>query len=57
MGIEPQVTRWERVDPPRQDPEWVARRLCLAPQRVAEVAAALDALSRPRTAATFTWRL
>ena len=40
----------------RQDPAWVARRLCPAPQRVAEVAGALDALSRPRTAVTLTWR-
>jgi SAM-dependent methyltransferase len=56
IGLEPQVTRWERGNPPRQDPAWVARRLCLAPQRVAEVACALDALSRPRTAVTLTWR-
>ena len=38
------------------DPAWVARRLCLPPDRVADVAAALDVLSRPRTAATLTWR-
>jgi len=56
IGVEPQVTRWERVNPPRQDPEWVARRLCLAPQRVADVAAALHGLSRPRTAVTLIWR-
>ncbi len=56
MGLAPDVTSWERIDPPRQDPEWVTRRLCLPPERVSEVAAALDALIRPRTAATLTWR-
>jgi hypothetical protein len=55
MGLAPEVTRWERVTPPRQDPEWVTRRLCLPAERVPEVAAALDALTRPRTAATLTW--
>lgn len=55
-GIEPAVTRWERANPPRQDPVLVTRRLCLPPERVAEVTAALDALARPRTAATLTWR-
>jgi SAM-dependent methyltransferase len=56
IGIEPVVTRWERADPPRQDPMWVARRLCLEPERVPEVDAALDDLARPRWAATLTWR-
>jgi hypothetical protein len=55
LGIDPTVTRWERTAPPRQDPVWVARRLCLPADRVPEVAAALDELVRPRIAATLTW--
>jgi SAM-dependent methyltransferase len=55
LGIEPGVTRWERRNPPRQDPTWVARRLCLPAGRVPEIAAALDGLARPRTAATLCW--
>ena len=35
---------------------WVARRLCLPPERVPDVPSALDELARPRTAATLTWR-
>lgn len=57
IGVTARVQRWERVSPPRQDPEWVTRRLCLPVERVAEVAAALDAVPpRPRHAATLTWR-
>jgi SAM-dependent methyltransferase len=56
LGISPSVTRWERRNPPRQDPAWVARRLCLGPERVPEIGAALDELVRPRVAATLTWR-
>ncbi len=56
LGVEPGVTRWERTNPPRQDAVWVTRRLCLPPDRVPEVDAALDELVRPRTAATLTWR-
>ncbi len=56
IGLVPEVTLWERVNPPRQDPAWVAQRLCLPPERVPDVAAALDDLVRPRTAATLTWR-
>ena len=56
LGIEPRVTTWERDNPPRQDAAWVTRRLCLPPEWVPEVAAALDDLARPRTAATLTWR-
>ena len=56
LGVEPAVTRWERRSPPRQDPAWVTRRLCLPAGRAPEVAAALDALVRPRVAATLTWR-
>ena len=56
IGLAPEVTRWERLNPPRQDPVWVTRRLCLPPERVPEVAAALDDLTRPRTAATLIWR-
>lgn len=55
LGIEPAVTRWERTAPPRQDPVWVTRRLCLPQDRVPEVDACLDALVRPRIAATLTW--
>jgi len=55
LGIDPAVTRWERVAPPRQDPVWVTRRLCLPPDRVPEVDAALDDLIQPRFAATLTW--
>lgn len=55
VGIEPAVVRWERADPPRQDPVWVTRRLCLPADRAAEVDAALDALHRPRAAATLSW--
>lgn len=55
LGVEPTVTRWERTAPPRQDPVWVTRRLCLSPERVPEVAAALEELTRPRFAATLTW--
>lgn len=56
LGVDPDVTLWERRNPPRQDVVWVTRRLCLAPERVPDVAAALDDLARPRTAATLTWR-
>jgi 2-polyprenyl-3-methyl-5-hydroxy-6-metoxy-1,4-benzoquinol methylase len=56
LGLAPQVTRWERLNPPRQDAVWVTQRLCLSPDRVPEVAAALEDLSRPRTAATLIWR-
>ncbi len=55
LGVAPAVTRWERRTPPRQDPVWVARRLCLPADRVPEVDAALDELVRPRIAATLTW--
>ncbi len=56
LGIAPAVARWERATAPRQDASWVARRLCLPPERVPEVAAALDELPpRPRFAATLTW--
>ncbi|GAA1283599.1 hypothetical protein GCM10009609_55550 [Pseudonocardia aurantiaca] len=55
LGIEPAVWRWERVAPPRQDPVWVTRRLCLPATAVPEVGAALDGLVRPRLAATLSW--
>ncbi|MGI5129378.1 class I SAM-dependent methyltransferase [Pseudonocardia sp. CA-107938] len=54
-GIEPTVTSWERSARPPADPEWVARRLCLAAERVPEVAAALPGLPRPNRVATLTW--
>jgi SAM-dependent methyltransferase len=55
IGIEPVVARWERAVPPRQDPAWVTRRLCLPESAVPEVAEALDRLDRPRQAATLSW--
>ncbi|MCW2722063.1 class I SAM-dependent methyltransferase [Pseudonocardia sp.] len=55
LGIEPAVTTWERTFPPRQDPVWVTRRLCLPAEQVPDVDAALDELVRPRVAATLTW--
>jgi SAM-dependent methyltransferase len=55
VGVQPDVQRWERTLPPRQDPAWVARRLCLPETAVPEVAAALDDLPRPRLAATLSW--
>jgi SAM-dependent methyltransferase len=57
IGIRPVVTRWERTTPPRQDPAFVTRRLCLPVDRMDEVAAALAELPpRPREVATLTWR-
>ena len=56
MGIQPTVVRWER--PPRlpEDPEWVARRLCLPLDRVREVGEALaDIPPRPRVTVTLSW--
>jgi SAM-dependent methyltransferase len=55
LGIDPSVTRWERRTPPRQDPVWVTRRLCLPAEREPEIAAALDGLVRSRVAATLRW--
>jgi len=58
LGIAPDVARWERESPPRQDAEWVTRRLCLPAERVDEVGEALAALpERPRHAATLTWQV
>jgi len=57
LGVEPEVTRWERERRAPHSPEWVTRRLCLAPEREAEVAAALDGIPpRPHTVATLVWR-
>jgi SAM-dependent methyltransferase len=57
LGIRPAVIRWERTTPPRQDPAFVTRRLCLPAERTDEVAAALAELPpRPREVATLTWR-
>lgn len=56
LGIVPRVRRWERRTPPKQDPAWVTRRLCLPADREPDVAAALDVTPpRPRHAATLTW--
>ncbi|RTL69250.1 MAG: class I SAM-dependent methyltransferase [Pseudonocardiaceae bacterium] len=58
LGIAPDVARWERESPPRQDAEWVTRRLCLPTERIDEVGDALAALpERPRHAATLTWQV
>jgi hypothetical protein len=55
IGVEPVVQRWEREVPPRQDPVWVTRRLCLPEDAAPEVADALQRLDRPRLAATLSW--
>jgi SAM-dependent methyltransferase len=55
IGVDPVVRRWEREVPPRQDPAWVTRRLCLPEDAVPEVAVELERLGRPRTAATLSW--
>lgn len=56
-GVVPDVVRWERERRPPHDPAWVTRRLCLPPEREAEVADLLATLPpRTRTAATLTWR-
>jgi SAM-dependent methyltransferase len=57
IGIDPVVQRWERDLPPRQDPAWVTRRLCLPESAVPEVAEALERLDRSRQAATLSWRV
>ena len=55
IGLDPVVHRWERAVPPRQDPAWVTRRLCLPQDAVPEVAEALGDLERPPHAATLSW--
>jgi SAM-dependent methyltransferase len=56
MGLRPTVERWERPDPPAQDPAWTTRRLCLPPEREPDVARALVTTPpRPRAAATLAW--
>jgi SAM-dependent methyltransferase len=56
LGVRPEVNRWERASPPRQDAALVARVLCLAPERAGEVAAALaDLPPRPRTVVSLSW--
>ncbi|MGQ0575182.1 MAG: class I SAM-dependent methyltransferase [Pseudonocardia sp.] len=56
VGVVAEVTSWERVTAPRQDAASITRRLCLPPDREAEVVAALAELSpRPRRTATLTW--
>lgn len=58
LGIDPTVVRWERENSPPREPEWVAARLCLPPERVPEVAEALATIPpRPRWSATITWRV
>lgn len=55
IGVDAVVQRWERLVPPRQDPVWVTRRLCLPEGAVPEVADALERLDQPRLAATLSW--
>ena len=56
LGLRPTVERWERPDPPAQDPAWVTRRLCLPPEREPEVAQALVTTPpRRRVVATLVW--
>jgi SAM-dependent methyltransferase len=58
LGVRPVIVRWERATPARQDPAFVARRLCLPADRTDEVAPALAELPpRPRQVATLMWRL
>jgi hypothetical protein len=57
LGVEPEVTCWDRARRTPHDPAWVARRLCLPDTRVDEVAAALAEIPpRTRTATTLVWR-
>jgi SAM-dependent methyltransferase len=56
MGIDPELTRWERPARLPEDPAWVARRLCLPPERVGDVTEAMVGLPpRPRAAVTLRW--
>jgi SAM-dependent methyltransferase len=56
LGVDPVVQRWEREGAPGpRDAAWVARRLCLPPAAVPEVADALEGLERPGLAATLSW--
>ncbi|HEX4359799.1 MAG TPA: methyltransferase domain-containing protein [Pseudonocardia sp.] len=56
LGIEPTVVRWERPARLPEDPAWVARRLCLPPERTDEIAEVLAELPRrPRATVTLTW--
>jgi SAM-dependent methyltransferase len=56
IGLTPEVTRWERPPALPEDPEWVAKRLCLPESRAGEVEAALAEIPpRPRTTVTITW--
>lgn len=56
LGIQPSIVRWEREARLPEDPAWAARRLCLPPERVPEVAAALEDLPRrPRSVVTLSW--
>jgi SAM-dependent methyltransferase len=57
IGIDPVVQRWERELPPRRDPAWVTRRLCLPESAVPEVAEAMARLDRSRQAATLSWTI
>jgi SAM-dependent methyltransferase len=64
LGVDPQVRRWSAGSRPAEAPEAraarVARRLCLPPERVGEVAEALAAdpslVGSPRERVTVTWR-
>ena len=57
QGVDPEVVRWDRERRLPHSPEWITRRLCLPPERVPEVAAAVaDLPARPVGAATLTWR-
>jgi SAM-dependent methyltransferase len=57
LGLEPEVTRWERGRRLPHDPAWVARRLCLPVARADEVATALAEIPAGTwTAATLVWR-
>lgn len=56
IGVTPTVTRWERAARHRPTPEAVAQWLCLPPERLDDVSAALAELpQRRREVATLSW--
>ncbi|WP_344413901.1 class I SAM-dependent methyltransferase [Pseudonocardia ailaonensis] len=56
LGLDPEVTTWDRERRHPHDPVWVTRRLCLPAEREPEVAEALrDVPPRTAQAATLVW--
>lgn len=57
LGVEPRTRHWQRARRHPHDPAWVTRRLCLPPERSAEVDAALAEIPlRGRDTVTVSWR-